>query len=437
MSKPLKIYFPVESVAGLGHLNRAGQLVRAMVEAGMEVTVASGTFVDPERFFPGAKIIHLPDYVHRDRNGNMSRWNQSGQKIPVSMSYEFWQKQREQAHRKAVRSCQPDVTVIEFWPFSRRHLTNEVNVIHEECRKLKLDPLRICSVRDVIKGKVPQAGQAGSKQTYANERQILRHLSAIDAVIIHGDEALISLDKTFSSLSAIGQKIFYSGYVVADLPQRDSAIANNQRPVLIHGGSGSTAEDFFIATATAWGKTHLRHLPWHFVTGPRLSNAGRERLFTTLLQNGNVRTSDGTYRARMRGRSSDIGEFRIDGYRGDLLALMANCALSVSLAGYNTTLEVFALRARAILVPKFRVLSAGKFWTDAEQEFRLAELHRRNLVHTIDPAGATNPYVMAKAMQDALDRNLSLRNVRFDGARNTASLISHLYNLRRFQPKVA
>ncbi|TAL28690.1 MAG: glycosyltransferase, partial [Alphaproteobacteria bacterium] len=55
-----KVYFPVESLTGLGHLNRTGKIVREMVKAGLEVTVASGSFVDPQRFFAGADLKSIP-----------------------------------------------------------------------------------------------------------------------------------------------------------------------------------------------------------------------------------------------------------------------------------------------------------------------------------------------------------------------------------------
>lgn len=423
MTNRLKVYFPVESVAGLGHLNRAGQLVRAMVEAGMEVTVASGTFVDAPRFFPGAKLVYLPDYVHKNNDGSLTQWNKNNQKVRVSIDYDLWQRQRELAHHKAVHAARPDIVIVEFWPFSRRHLTNEVNAIDRTCRELGIDPLRVSSVRDVIKGQVAGGKKLITKQQKAAEARIVQHLQRMDAVIVHGDPALIDLGETFSAIGKIKDRLHYSGYVVADLPQRDLSLIDSDRPVLIHAGSGSSAESFFMATVNAWEHSILRHRPWHFVTGPRFSEAGRNQLFQALLARGVLQLPGATYRPRHG--SNDIGHFRVDGYRGDLMGLMANSIVSVSLAGYNTTLELLALSARALLVPKFR--EGDPIWIDPEQRYRLQRLKKEGLINSLDPKIALQPSRFAAAIEKAAEGSKQSRNIGLDGAHHTVDLLNHLH----------
>ena len=423
MNDRLKVYFPVESVAGLGHLNRAGQLVRAMIAAGMEVTVASGTFVDATRFFPGANLVTLPDYVHKNKDGTLTRWNHLNQKEKITIDYDLWQRQREQAHRKAVLTIKPDIVMVEFWPFSRRHLTNEVNAIDRACRELRLDPVWISSVRDVIKGKVASP----TKQQKAAEASVLRHLQRMDAVIVHGDPALINLAETFSAYGRITPKLHYSGYVVADLPQRDLTIPDSERPVLVHAGSGSSAESFFMAVVRAWEHSNLRHHPWHFVTGPRFSEAGRDQLYQALYARGVLHLPHATYRPR--DSRNDSGRFRVDAYRPDLMQLMTDARISVSLAGYNTTLELMALSVRALLIPKFR--DGRPLWVDPEQSHRLKRLKEEGLVHSLDPKKVLQPQLLAAAIESSAVGSRSPRGLKIDGSKRTAELLLRLHDEKK------
>jgi predicted glycosyltransferase len=435
MPNPLKVFFPIESLAGLGHFNRASLLVQAMIEAGMEVTVASGTFVHENRFFPNAKRIVLPRYVHKNRDGIFTAWNEQGQKICVeNHSNTLWKRQRSDALREVVRLVRPDIVIFEFWPFSRRNITHEVVAVLKEARTLGLDPLKICSVRDVIKGDVKALSASRKRHQAANDDSVIEKLeNYIDAIIIHGDERLIGLNSTFSQLGQIAKYTHYSGYVVADLPPR--AIIPDKE-VLIHAGSGSGGEDFFNAVASAWPHSGLQGLTWHFVTGPRFSNRAHEQLVGKLTQLGTVHLPDARIRARGKSRATDDGSFIVERYRPDLTGLMARATLSVSLAGYNTTQELLALKASALLVPKFRNTETG--WTDAEQEYRLLQLQKYGLVHTLMPSKVVNPQNLAAAMEEALTHKLHpTRKINFDGARTTAHLLTRLHELHQHKPKVA
>lgn len=434
MTRPLKVFFPVESLAGLGHFNRAGLLVQAMVNAGMEVTVASGTFVDEGRFFPNAARIALPYYVHKNRDGKFTAWNEEGQKIVVrDHNNNQWRQQRVKALRDAVKLVRPDIIMFEFWPFSRRNLTNEVVAVLHQARALGLDPLKVCSVRDVIKGDVQALTESQRRDQVRGDSSILDKLGKhIDVIVIHGDERLIGLHKTFSRLGDIARYTHYSGYVVADLPPR---AATPGQEVLVHAGSGSGGEDFFQAVAASWQHSAFQGLSWRFVTGPRFANRAYDQLIGHLTQFGPVRVGDSGYKARHKRPISSHGNFIVERYRADLTALMANTTLSVSLAGYNTTQELLALGTPALLVPKFRKTQTGN-WVDAEQQYRLQQLQKFRFAHSLGPEDVLQPPKLAAAMEAVLAHTVTTKGkINFDGAATTARLLKQMHDLHQHKPK--
>ena len=436
-----RVYFPVESLSGLGHFNRAGLLAKAMHAAGMEVTIASGTFVDEERFFPHARRVALPAYVHRNSDGKHTVWNEDGQKKQVEhFDQKQWEKDRVAAHREIVAKVRPDIIVFEFWPFSRRNLTHEVNAIRGEAMKHGIKPMWISSVRDVIKGDVRnlKGNKAGHQETRDNSA--LDKLNKIDAIIIHGDERLIKLSNTFSHLRHIAHKTYYSGYVVTDIPKRDEVIPADARPVLFHVGSGSNGADFLLSAAKAWkhATPELKEKTWHFVTGPRFPDGGWANLTKILKAQGDTFVSDGD-KPYVPPQDGERPRFVVERYRNDLVTLIANSAVSASYAGYNTTQEVLASKVKALLVPKLKKREVeGDVWFDAEQSHRLDELKKLGLARTLSAQDAVNPEKLATAVKNAYAAPVKMKKpIDFNGAQRTAELIGHLYSLHHRKPSEA
>ena len=390
----LRVYFPVESLTGLGHFNRAGLLVRAMRAAGMEVTVASGTFVDEARFFPDAHRATLPAYVHRTKDGKHTVWDENGQKRTVdNFNMNKWRAERADAHRRIVREFKPNIIVVEFWPFSRRNLTNEVNAIRAQSLANGTRAMWVTSVRDVIKGDVRNLEGKRAENQKNTDKSVLDKLRRIDAIIVHGDERLIKLTNTFGGLKGVAGKTFYSGYVVAPIPQRDAEINDKDRSILFHVGSGSNGADLMISAAKAWqyASPEIKERTWHFVTGPRFPDQGWSELSTILAGYGKpMQIGNETPYVAEAGRERP--QFVVERYRSDLVPLMVNSALSVSYAGLQHDTEIMASGAKALLIPKFKIREEeGDIWFDSEQAHRLDELARLKLIHRLKSPACCKP----------------------------------------------
>src|ERR1700722_12231396 len=109
MTNTKRVYFPVESLVGLGHFNRTGKIVRGMVQAGFDVSVASSTFLDPDRFFSGAKHLSIPDYVFEGRNSTgLVLQNDGSIKRAPNFNPIQWRANRSIAHVRHVSKLKPD-----------------------------------------------------------------------------------------------------------------------------------------------------------------------------------------------------------------------------------------------------------------------------------------------------------------------------------------
>jgi predicted glycosyltransferase len=110
----------------------------------------------------------------------------------------------------------------------------------------------------------------------------------------------------------------------------------------------------------------------------------------------------------------------LERFRDDFPALLGRCALSISQAGYNTTLDIIRARPRAIVVP----FAAGG---ETEQAVRSALLAQRGVLHIL-PETALDGAHLAAAIVAALAAPLPSvpLAVRLDGAAASAALIAGL-----------
>ena len=68
MSAAPRILFWVQHLLGMGHLHRAARLARALAEAGLEVTLASGGPEVPGLRLGRARLVQLPPLRASDRS---------------------------------------------------------------------------------------------------------------------------------------------------------------------------------------------------------------------------------------------------------------------------------------------------------------------------------------------------------------------------------
>jgi predicted glycosyltransferase len=372
----MRAFLYVQHLLGVGHLQRMALLARALRARGAEVTLASGG--PPVR---GIEVdLQLPPASAADP-GFRSLVDAEGK--PVS---EQWRRRRAgmllDAWRRFHDAGPRGALVIELFPFGRRQMRFELVPLLEEATRPALPrvrrPLVVCSVRDLL------------QPSPAREDEALALFARFfDRLLVHGDARLAGLERTFGAAGRLADKLHYTGYVVAEpSPTRLGA-----GEVIVSAGGGAVGARLLRTALEARPHTLLREASWRLLAG--------------------LKASDDELRA-LAGRAGP--GVVVERHRPDFRALLANAALSISQAGYNTVAEILQARVRSVLVP---FAAAG----ESEQTLRAQALVERGAAQMVEEASLD-----AGSLAEAVNR--AVRGTRppeglveLDGARRSAALL--------------
>lgn len=375
----MRAFLYVQHLLGIGHLKRMALLAHALRAAGAEVTLASGgapvAGIDVDVQLPPASAADSSFRTLLDAEGS-----------PVT---DEWKRARAARLRDAWRRFHDagpaGALVIELFPFGRRQMRFELVPLLEEAQRAARRPLVVCSVRDLIQPNAAREEEAVS---------LFEHY--YDRVLVHGDERLAGFGRTFGAAVRLAGRLHYTGYVVADPPARGGAGAGE---VVVSAGGGAVGARLLETALRARPHTLLRDATWRLLAGVNAAEAQLRALFQQAPAGTTIERS-----------------------RADFQALLANCALSISQAGYNTVAEILQARVRSVLVP---FAADG----ESEQTLRAQSLAERGAAQMVEEAALT-PATLADAV------NRAVRGPRppvdlaaLDGARRSADL------LREWLPK--
>jgi predicted glycosyltransferase len=391
-----RVFLYVQHLLGIGHLRRAATLADAMTRAGLEVTVASGGSPVPEIAINAARVVQLPPATAADTSFK-NLVDDAGH--PVD---DAWKARRRERLLDAWRECDAHALVVELFPFGRRQMRFELIPLLELARKDRqgIDgtggtgaaggsrPVIVCSVRDVLGGGRDAARQDAMLELFD------RHF---DHLLVHGDPEFIPFERTFRQAGRLAGRMHYTGYVVDQVPERRAADAAGRDEVIVSAGGGAVGARLMEMAIRARPLTSLAGRTWRLLAGVNLALPDFEAL---------------------RSLASRIGEGRVvvERSRPDFTRLLANCALSVSQAGYNTLMEVLQAGARAVVVP----FSAG---AETEQTLRARLLHERGLLELVEERELAPASLAAGIERTARLPRPMPGVVALDGAARSATLL--------------
>ena len=238
-----------------------------------------------------------------------------------------------------------------------------------------------------------------------------------DGVLVHGDRDFLPLEASWPVTDGLRPKLRYTGYLAAPNHPREgqgdeaiegrssspsgslrSARENGDGDILVSGGgSGAALPLFHLCLEAARSMPDRR---WHLLVGRGMAANAFDRLAGSAPDNA-----------------------RIEWARPDFPALLADCAVSISQAGYNTVLDLVAARRPAIVVP----FDEG---AETEQTVRALAMERAGLARCFALGGnaALTAGALAKACTDALASDPPLWPVRIDrdGAAGSVAAIQQL-----------
>jgi predicted glycosyltransferase len=380
-----RAFFYVQHLLGIGHLKRSLTLAQAMAAAGLEVTLASGGLPVPELAVAatahGVRFAQLPPASAADLTFKVLVDDRGR---PVD---DRWKRERSDALLAAWRAADPQVLVVELFPFGRRQMRFELLPLLEAAAAAARRPAIVCSVRDVL----------GAQKSPQRQEETLGLVERyFDRVLVHGDPEVLAFERTFPIARRIAGRIEYTGYVVdAANPAPGKA---GEGEVIVSAGGGAVGAGLLEAAIRARPLTSLRDRTWRILAG------------------GNLPETEFQGLAKLAAGQPGI---ELERSRPDFTNLLANCALSVSQAGYNTLMEIVQAGARAVVVPFAR----GQ---ETEQSLRARCFAERGLLELVEEA-ALAPEALAAAIDRAARKPRAAPGaMNLDGARRSAASLLQL-----------
>jgi predicted glycosyltransferase len=240
-------------------------------------------------------------------------------------------------------------------------------------------------VRDIL---------GGQKSAERQEETVGLVRRYFDGVLVHGDPAVVGFERTFPPAAGIAEKLHYTGYVADEPAARASRDGVDE--VIVSAGGGAVGGRLLKAAIEAKPLTASRDRTWRVLAGGNLPQPAYQRL------------------ARLAQRAGGIA---LEKSRPDFTTLLANCALSISQAGYNTLVETVQARARAVAVP----FAGG---AETEQALRARCFAERGLLEVLEESALT-PLALAAAVDRAAARaRPAAGGIDLDGARKSAARIA-------------
>ncbi len=314
---------------GLGHLRRnlaiADQLLRS--DGRFAVWLLTGSPVIRQwNLPPGLRVQPLPPVVKTGAERYAAR--QPGQPFGLTKGY------REALILKLVEEERPDVFLVDHAPAGMNgELLSTLALIRHELPQTRT----VLGLRDIL-------DEPSTVRRVWEEQDIpalIEH--AYDDVFVYGSERLFDVVAGYGMNAALAQRVKYCGYVVGrsrfdQLHARASSAAcwnpvrAAGRPVVLVTAGGGGDGQFLM-------RAYLRAL-----------RAQRASGFHTVIVTGPLMPAEQS--AELHAATVGRDDVEIVTYTTDLVPSIRQAALFVSMAGYNTSVELLAARKKAILVPR-------------------------------------------------------------------------------------
>lgn len=386
-----KVLLWVQHLVGIGHQRRSAAIARALAAAGATVCYVSGGRAISNLDLRGCDFIQLPPV----RSVDMA-YHTLVDEHDARIDESFRAARRERL-LAVFDAFSPDVVVTETWPFGRGLLRFELEPLMAAVMAKRPRPVLMCSIRDILEPR------SQAKKLAVMAQRVERWF---DQILVHADPALVRFGDSFALADRIESRIRYTGYVSERVPVSDRELYH-KGPVVVSAGGGFFGERLLRTSIEAFSVyeslpgARVPAPPWHVLVGPNLPP---ER-FDVLC----AMAPDGVCVQRNR---------------DDFHDLLAGCSASVSQAGYNTVVDLLALRVPAVLVPY-------EDDREREQALRASVLAKHGLVQMLS-YHALNPATLAQAIHTVLQgAGMPLLRVELDGAANSARLILQAARERR------
>ncbi len=381
----MKILFYCQHVLGIGHFFRSLEICKALSEH--EVILVTGGPAPDVALDEHIRNVRLPGLMMDPTFSELF----SPEK---GMSTERVKKERKKMLFEIFESEKPDIFITELYPFGRKAFGFELDPVLKNIRENHRRTCRsICSLRDILVEK---------KDPEKYENRVVSILNrSFDALLVHSDPAIFSLDETFSRTKDIKIPVVYTGFVTAKPPEdarttvrKRLKVEPEKKLVTASAGSGKVGFRLLENTLEAAGALQ-REIPLRLVvfTGPLMDLKDFEPL-----------------------KRLESKDFSVNRFTPDFLSYLAAADLSVSMAGYNTCMNILAAKTPAIVWP---------FSQNREQRFRAERLAQKASIEVLNDEDLIPDRLRALIRKQLLHKGNSIVNIDIEGSSFTAEWLKN------------
>ena len=377
------LLFYCQHILGIGHLIRSMAIARGLTQDFKVYFVNGGEIIQDFPIPDGVEVINLPA-IKTDQNFRELQVPEGFADVESTLEY------RRDLLLEVCDRIRPSAVMVELFPFGRRRFSTELIPLLERAKNYGAKT--ICSLRDIVVTKQDQARHEAKVSKLMN-----RHFAQL---LIHGDPKFLPLENSFSRVNDLTCEVHYTGYVVPDVDREFAPKSETDPPMILASvGGGRFGHELLqcVAEASQFLEDNIPHHIQMF-TGPFSPDEVHDRLQTIAENRSNL---------------------TVQRYTPDLLSYMAKADLSISMAGYNTTLNILQTGVRAMQLP-----FTGN--DDQEQRLRSTRLENLGVVTVIDP-DELEPIFFSLKVRQALSNNPNPQDFCLRGVEITAARVKALF----------
>ena len=319
----MKIVFYCQYVWGMGHLFRSAEFVRALSDHQVTL-VAGGQPVDMD--WPDqVSLLRLPTLFMDEKFTTLIAGD-------PEFSVEDIQRQRLSMLFDLFETRRPDVFVVELYPFGRTVFGSELEPLLDSICSGKFGNVKnVCSLRDILVEK---------KDPHSYEKRVINQLKRhFDLLLVHSDDNLLPLERTFSRTSQIPIPLYYTGFITQQGDPKNGAklrrelnLDSDTKLIVASAGGGRSGFPLLKSVRKALDLLEgTLPVQLEIFTGPFMDQAEFKKLSGMSKPGINIRR-----------------------FTSRFLDYLFAADLSVSLAGYNTCMNLLVTKVPALVFPYHR-----------------------------------------------------------------------------------
>jgi predicted glycosyltransferase len=373
----MKLMVYCQHVLGIGHLCRIMLILKQLHNQRITL-VLGGPRVD----------VRLPDHVRVVQLPGLRMDEDFSGLLPVHAGQDtaVIKDQRTRLLLEVFNELQPDLLLVELFPFGRNAFSFELLPLLDLSREQKKCRVA-CSVRDIL---VERDNSVKFEQRVIDRLNRYFHL-----LMVHGDPKLIRLAETFSRMDDINIPVSYTGYICQP-PQADDRnrirgklqLQEKDILIVVSAGSGSVGMLLLKAATEAFALLDsVDSCRLQVFTGPYISNQNFRKL-----------------------AAAESRRICVQRFSDDFPSWLAAADLSISMGGYNTTMNLVAAGCRGLIYP---------FEQNHEQRMRAERLAQKGCLQLLSSQDLAPP-VLSEKISAILTTRPGPAEILLDGAERTA-----------------